>query len=273
MFKKIMRMMAAVLPLFIAGQAIAAERSLAIPGDHGMLSAILQTPDGKDSWPVVMLMHGFGGSKEAPLLNILADDLESRGIASLRFDFNGHGKSEGAFRDMTVSNEIEDAKRVLDYLSRLPGAESVSAAGHSQGGLVAGMLAGMTNGVLKSVVLFSPASVIRDDAVRGLLFGKRYDPMDPPETVRLGRGIEVGRAYIQAVQAMPIYETAARYSGPVCVIHGMRDTVVPYTCSLHYNHAFSDCELHILPGLGHLFAEDRAGTAKLAADFFAAKLR
>lgn len=47
----------------------------------------------------------------------IASDLLSDGIGVVRFDFNGHGKSEGRFQDMTVLNEIEDAKK-SDRLGR-----------------------------------------------------------------------------------------------------------------------------------------------------------
>lgn len=53
-----------------------------------------------------------------------------------------HGQSDGDFRDMTVLNEIEDAKKVFEYARRLPNVTSVSIAVHSQGGVVASMVAG-----------------------------------------------------------------------------------------------------------------------------------
>lgn len=49
------------------------------------------------------------------LMSDIANDLQSQGIASLRFDFNGHGKSEGEFQNMTVLNEIEDLEDVISW--------------------------------------------------------------------------------------------------------------------------------------------------------------
>ena len=62
---------------------------------------------------MVVLCHGFGGSKDNQLFELIADSLQRHGIASVRFDFNGHGESEGRFQDMTVPNEIEDTKKVV----------------------------------------------------------------------------------------------------------------------------------------------------------------
>ena len=79
-----------------------------INGSKGRLAAILQMPEritGGKKTPIVILMHGYGGNKEAQMLSILADSLQAKGIGSIRFDFNSHGESEGATEEMTVPNE------------------------------------------------------------------------------------------------------------------------------------------------------------------------
>ena len=109
------------LPLLLqTADATAKSQNLTISGDHGKLSVILQTPDGAAKSPLVMILPGFGARKEMPLLAKIADNLEQAGISSVRFDFNGHGDSDGDFRDMTVENEIADAEKVFAYVSALP---------------------------------------------------------------------------------------------------------------------------------------------------------
>lgn len=108
MLRFLISLMIFVMPLTAGAQS----QNLTIDGDHGKLDAILQTPDELTKYPLVILCHGFNADKEYPLLKNLADELELRGIASIRFDFNGHGKSDGKFQDMTIVNEIEDAKKV-----------------------------------------------------------------------------------------------------------------------------------------------------------------
>ena len=97
-----------LIPLTAAAQS----KDVSIDGARGKLSATLQTPDGQAKFPLVILCHGFNADKNYPLLKILADELETRGIASIRFDFNGHGNSDGDFQDMTIVNEI-DRKSVV----------------------------------------------------------------------------------------------------------------------------------------------------------------
>lgn len=209
---------------------------LSIAGDHGKLAAIMQMPDAVSNYPMVIIMHGFSSSKDAKLLQLIADDLEQVGIASIRFDFNGHGESDGRFQDMTVLNEIADAKAVYSYLkdeaSNRSAISFISLVGHSQGGVIASMLAGElakeeAEDSIKSVVLLAPAGNIQDGLIGGSFFGIQYNVEELPEVVELPSGLKVGRNYFKTAYDLPIYETAKQYTGPVDIIQGSDDMVVP----------------------------------------------
>ena len=262
-----------LLCLLTAVSAPAKTQSLKIDGGHGKLAAELQTPEGKNNYPLVIICHGFTSKKEFSLLKNIADYLETEGIASIRFDFNGHGASEGRFQDMTVLNEIEDAKKVYEYVRNLPEVTTISIAGHSQGGVVSSMAAGQLGGKIKSVVLLAPAAVLRDDSIRGNLFGVHYDSLNPPEYVEIFNNHKVGKNYILTAQNLPIYETARKYQGLACMIHGTGDTTVPYTYSLRYNEIWPDSELHIVPEWDHSFKNHEREAAKIAAEFFVKVLK
>lgn len=254
--------------------ASAATDALTLNGDHGKLAAILQRPDGKQNVPLVILMHGFTGHKNSKILTSIANDLEQDGIASLRFDFNGHGDSEGRFEDMTIPNEIADAQHVYDYAKALPWVTSISLLGHSQGGVVAGMLAGqLGTQKVKALALLAPAAVLRDDAIRGNVQGAKFDPLNPPASVPLPNSqLKLGRHYIETVRNLPIYETSAQYQGPVLIVNGTGDTTVPYTYGERYQRIYFHGQLRLLPGEDHLFTHDNAGMAKIVSDFFSQQL-
>ncbi len=267
----------ALLLMAIPFTASAQSQDLTIDGSKGKLAAVLQTPDSQKNYPLVIICHGFTANKEHALLKALADDLEARGIASIRFDFNGHGKSDSDFQDMTLLNEIEDAKKVYDYASNLPNVTSVSIAGHSQGGVVASMVAGELGAKkIKAVVLMAPAAVLRDDALRGNLMGVTYDAANPPEYVEISTphgSYKVGRNYIMTAQTLPIYETAEKFTGAALAIHGTGDIVVPYTYSLSYKKIYAHGEVELLDGADHSFHGEESRVAKIAADFFARQLK
>ena len=158
---------------------------------------------------------------------------------------------------MTVLNEIEDAKKVYDYVAALPYVNTVAVTGHSQGGVVASMLAGeLGSDKLKAVVLMAPAAVLREDAIRGSVFGKSFDPLDPPEAVDMFGGKKLGADYIRSAFSLPIYETAAKYDGPALIVHGTGDRVVPYTYGERYHQIWKNSELQILDGFDHGFSQN-----------------
>ena len=125
---------------------------------------------------VAILMHGFTANRNTNLLREIADNLRDENVASVRFDFNGHGESDGKFEDMTVVNEIADAKAILDYVRTDPHVRNIFLIGHSQGGVVASMLAGLYPDVIKKIVLIAPAAQLKDDALAGKTQSATYDP-------------------------------------------------------------------------------------------------
>lgn len=241
-----------------------------INGSMGRLAARLQLPvlGAGEKCHMVVVCHGFTSSMDDPVVAGVAAKLLDAGFGVLRFDFNGHGRSEGDFVEMTVPNEIGDALVAVAFARNLPQAVDVSLVGHSQGGVVAAMTAGrLGSGVIRSLVLMAPAAVLRDDALRGNTMGAVYDPWHAPEYVVLPSGHKLGRAYIQTAIDLPIYEMAARYDGPALVIHGMADRVVPYTYGQRFGREMPDCAVRLIPGDDHVFSANKAYAASLAAEW------
>lgn len=245
---------------------------ITIMGSKGKLSAFTVKPGIEEGQkvPLAIIMHGFTGNKESTLLEAVLRELIKHNIASLRFDFNGHGKSEGKFEDMTVPNEIEDAKKVYAYARTLPWVSDIYLVGHSQGGVVASMTAGeLGTDSVKAVVLLAPAAVLREDAIRGNTQGALYDPLDPPDSVPLpgGRNLNLGADYIRTAFSLPIYETAAKYHGPALMIHGNADHIVPYTYSERYHAVWPGSKMVLLEHFDHGFSQNQWRAAEIAADF------
>ena len=272
--KKLKFLVAALFVLMATG-AEAQTESVVIDGDHGKLQAVIHKPQLKsgERVPMVLLCHGFMGNKDGALENRIANLLSERGIASIRFDFNGHGQSEGRFQDMTVPNEIVDAKRVIDYVRALPYVSSVAISGHSQGGVVAAMTAGeLGSDKIKAVVLLAPAAVLRDDAIRGSTMGATYDPFNLGEYVELFRGLKLGAEYIRTAFSLPIYETSAQYQGPALIIHGTGDRVVPYTYGERFHQIWPKSKLQIIDRADHGFSKEIEQVATSTAEFLSQTL-
>lgn len=241
-----------------------------IPGSVGKLAATLQVPEMKQGAkvPLVILMHGLGSDKDNTLFAALADSLQENGIASLRFDFNSHGKSEGNIVDMDFNNLQADAEKVLNYARKLDFVSNVSLAGHSMGGVIASMVAGRegTNKI-KSVVLFAPAVAIQDDAQRGEFSGFKFDPNNIPATFEV-MGHTMGGKWLKTAQTLNILETAKGYQGKLYVIHGTEDQFEPYVTSSLYLRDNPNGKIVLLKGFDHYFSQDVLLPVSVATKYF-----
>lgn len=242
-----------------------------IDGAKGKLSAVVYRPalqNGEKS-TLVILMHGFMADKQDPIVTAIASGLQEKGMAYIRFDFNGHGDSEGDFENMTVANEIEDAKKIYEYARSLDFVGDIALLGHSQGGVVASMVAGELGAEnISGLVLMAPAAVLKDNALNGEMFGVRFDPVNIPEYVPVFNR-RVGREYTKVAQTLPIYETATRYVGPVCIIHGVSDEIVPYSYGERYKDGYKDATIHLVEGEDHNFTHRLDEVKNMAVDFLA----
>ena len=212
-----------------------AAREFKVKGPEGGIALKVTLPEGFDTatghCPMVILMHGIFSSKDYIPMPQLAKGLAKAGIASIRFDFNGHGKSEGRMQDMTIEKELADAQAIWNYVRSLPYVNGIGLLGHSQGGVVASMTAGRLatagGAVPDGMVLIAPGAVIKEACQGGKFFNARFDPKNPPEYIRCWGTMKLGREYLLTTQQLDIYGTAAAYAGPVLLLHGDNDRIVP----------------------------------------------
>ncbi len=179
--------------------------------------------------PLVLMLHGFTGDMGGPgsWFQRLSDDLTDAGFATLRFDFNGHGQSDGPFQGMTVYNEVEDAAVFLEYAMAREDVTDIYVLGHSQGGVVTGMLAGWYPDVIQRIALLAPAASLITDAQKGECMNARYDPTHIPHEVLVGTH-PMGGLYFRMAQNLPLYEQLARFPGEALVVYPGQDVVVDH---------------------------------------------
>ncbi len=272
MKKKILAAVMAVGSLFAAGAQTS--DTIRVDGAVGKLYTIVDRPAARGKVPVVIICHGFSGNCDRPFMKELASSIVAQGMAAVRFDFNGHGRSDGEFKDMTVLNEIDDLKCMIAWVRRQPWARDISLVGHSQGGVVVSMVAGeLGAGEIKAEVLLAAAAVLRDDALRGNTMGTSYDPWNfKGDYVELRRSPEagallLGKNYVETALRLPIYETAANYTGPALIVQGTHDRIVPYTYAERYHEKIKGSVLRLVPDEDHTFSFTTKETSILVADW------
>jgi len=113
------------------------------------LAATFTVPTGKGPFPAVLLITGSGPQDRdetimghKPFL-VLSDDLTREGIAVLRADDRGVGKSTGKFSGATTADFATDADAGIAYLKTRPEVDphKIGLVGHSEGGMIAPMVA------------------------------------------------------------------------------------------------------------------------------------
>lgn len=98
--------------------------------------------------PVVVMVTGSGQqNRDEEIFNhkpfaVIAHALASNGIASLRYDDRGFGRSTGEFGNATTATFATDASAAVDFLkSQKKAFGKIGVLGHSEGGTIAFMLA------------------------------------------------------------------------------------------------------------------------------------
>ena len=241
-----------------------------IQGSVGELVGDIQRPAVQArKVPVVIICHGLTGWRSENHNMAVNDSLLAHGYATVRFDFNGHGESEGAFSGMTIANEIEDLHRIYDYVAGLKWVDKsrIAVAGHSQGGFVAGVFAGdMGRRKVKCAVLLAPAACIHVDAVNGIFFDAPAEIEDMPDS-SFYWGRWFGKEYFRAARDIDVYKRTGAYKGPVLIVQGDADMPNLLRDSRLYPNYVRNCKYVELPGLTHCYVENYALPASIALEF------
>lgn len=187
---------------------------------------------GRMDRPGVIWLGGFhsdmGGTKAVAL-----DEWAAReGRACVRFDYSGHGESEGAFENGTIGRWLEESLAVFDTFCTRP----TILVGSSMGGWISLLLARtlIGQGRIHKLMLIAPApdfteklmwekfspEVRQDIEQRGYwLRPSLYDPAPYPITRKL---IEDGRNHL-------LLDAPLAIDCPVHILQGLDDPDVPWT--------------------------------------------
>jgi len=125
------------------------------------LAATLTIPQGKGPFPAVVLITGSGPQdRDESLLGhkpflVLSDYLTRHGIAVLRADDRGTAKSTGNFKTATTADFATDTEAGVAYLKTRPevDAHKIGLIGHSEGGVIAPMVAARNKDVAFIVMM------------------------------------------------------------------------------------------------------------------------
>lgn len=186
--------------------------------------------------PTIVWLGGFKSDMTGTKAQALSDWASRRSQAMVRFDYMGHGRSGGAFRDGTISRWLGDALAVIDAVTEGP----LLLVGSSMGGWLSLLAARARPHRVKGLVLIAPAV----DMTERLMWAEFSEDIrrqidetgaweqpseyDPEPYVITKSLILDGRAHL--LMNAPIV-----FDGPVHVLQGGADPDVP---AAHAREAF-----------------------------------
>lgn len=229
----------------------AAER-ITVTDDGVPLVGVLERPSAEPG-PLVLVLHGFTSAKDRTHTVAACEAMREAGFSTLRFDLYGHGESGGEFRKHTLHKWISNTLAVMDWAEGQDFVTEVWLSGHSQGGLTAALAAGKAPERVKGLILRAPAFMIPRCAREGAMLGVSFDPARPPAQLPTIKGLFLDRDYILSAQEIRVEEAVDAFPGPVLLLHGEADDVVPLREVEAAARRFRNCRLDLIPGETHHF--------------------
>jgi pimeloyl-ACP methyl ester carboxylesterase len=187
----------------------------------------------KGDGPTVVWLGGFKSDMTGTKAQGLADWAREEGRSYLRFDYSGHGQSQGAFRDCTITQWRADSLRVIEALTEGP----LVLVGSSMGGWLACLVAAAIPERIGAMVLIAPAADFTD---------KLLGPNLPPQAIEAlreegvwmapsGYGQDpypITRQLLEDGARWSILEGSVAVEAPVRILQGGADPDVPWRHAL-----------------------------------------
>ncbi len=236
------------------------------------ISGILAKPAGGTD-RLAILCHGFLSNKNSATNRALTAMLLPQGIATLRFDFFGHGDSEGPFEKLTVWIAVQQTLAALG-LAGSRGYRKIGLVGSSFGGLVAilatgqfGTPAGQDHPAteaagasrLTCLALKCPvsdlAAMLRDEF--GTSEMRRWQRTNTIPNITGGPGrIPLLFSFYEDCAHHVAYEAPKAVTLPTLIVHGDSDEYVPVAQSLRLQEFLGgNTSLVVLTGADHHFSQ------------------
>ena len=208
--------------------------------------------DQADKMPVMVLIPGFTGHIDEDHIVGVANAANNAGYVVLRAELYGHAKSDGDFFDHTLYLWLQEAVRVINYATSLPYTKNIVLSGHSQGGLLSVLAAGVMADKISALLPLSPALNIPADVKRGHMLEVEFDNDNLPEYIET-EFWKLSSNYIRVARMLPIDSAIAGFNKPVLIIHGTQDESVPYEYGKNLSKQYSNAKLISIEGDDHCY--------------------
>jgi pimeloyl-ACP methyl ester carboxylesterase len=195
--------------------------------------------------PGVLFLAGFMSDMQGQKALALDALCRARGNAYVRFDYRGHGQSDGLFEEADIETWLDDALCAFDRLTDGPQV----LVGSSMGGWLMLLLATARPARVKGLVGIAAAPDFTEGLIAALTpehraamdaHGKVVVPSSYGDDYVFTRALlDKGRKHCVLTGAIP-------FDGPVRLLHGMKDEAVSYQTALRIQHAVTSSDVEVI---------------------------
>jgi uncharacterized protein len=253
------------------------------PAGH-TLAGTLTRPAGDAAVPAVVMITGSGSQDRDQAIPMIpgyrpfreiADALSRRGIAVLRLDDRGFGESTGDGASATSADLADDIRAGLEYLRSRPDIvqDRLGLVGHSEGGLIAPMIASTDTTLAGIVLIAGPSRTGREIIAYQQRFAIDRSGLDPAARDSAFMAAQEQTEELAARMAWlryfldhePLATAAQVRRTPVLVLHGETDRQVTVDQAEELAGAFRaagnpDVTVRTFPDVNHLLLRDPDGS-------------
>lgn len=215
-----------------------------IDGPHGRIAYRQTKGVGEANAPGIVWLGGFRSDMLGTKAQFLHDWALRQKRDFLRFDYSGHGDSEGAFTDGCIGDWFRDALTTFDALTQGP----QILVGSSMGAWIATLLARARPDKLAGVIFIAPAPDFterlmwpgftddqRETILRDGRMEQPSDYSDEPEIITR-KLIEDGRNHL-------VMDEPVAINCPVHILQGMKDDAVPWQHAVEFSECLTSAQV------------------------------
>jgi pimeloyl-ACP methyl ester carboxylesterase len=197
--------------------------------------------------PGVVFLCGFQSDMQGIKAQTIEKFCRGRNLSSIRFDYQGHGGSSGIPGAGTIGVWLADAIAVLDQLTVGP----QLLVGSSMGGWLALLAALARPTRIFGLVLIAPATDFTEALIWRHLDQDQRRRITDQGSIRVPsdyapEGYLITRELIEDGRRHTILDAPVPLTMPVRILHGMRDTAVPWQHSLQLADRLEGADVRVI---------------------------
>lgn len=217
--------------------------------------------------PLIIFLHGFKGFKDWGQWPLLDSAFNKLNCSILRLNFSHNGVTPqnpidfvdlSAFGENTFSKELEDVKRVLEWVAQYQKNNSISfskimTVGHSRGGAIA-LISANENPEIDGVCSWNGVATLERFSEQELAIWKKQGVIHVPNArtnQQMPLNFSLAQDFLDHSHKYSLHEIANGFTKPYLIIQGDADETVPLKEGESLHQWYKNSELLVVPNMNH----------------------